>query len=301
MSLAPVLLSAVLWGAPPAACATTDLMPQFWEYWERAKGLDPSQQFRLFEEMVQKPNAAVYESAFHGAPKPPSEFVPKTLAQVPELETRMGELSRKLAADLPSELDAFRKAFPKFRCTVPVYFLFSGGAFDGATRDVSGKTALLFGLDVIARLNEELSPLVVHELFHVYHGEAVSEDPETIAWGLWQEGLATYVSRKLNPNVAEQAVCCLPEIDAVKAELPRISTELLAALDSKDRKTYARFFLGGQELDIPARSGYYVGYLVAEEAGKTRSLEELAALSPGDAHALEQKALRRFAAGAAVR
>ena len=276
-------------------------MPQFWEYWERAKGLDPSRQFRLFEEMVQKPNAAVYEGAFHGAPKPPSEFVSKTLAQVPELETRMGELSRKLAADLPSELDAFRKAFPKFRCTVPVYFLFSGGAFDGATRDVSGKTALLFGLDVIARLNEELSPLVVHELFHVYHGEAVSEDPETIAWGLWQEGLATYVSRKLNPNVAEQAVCCLPEIDAVKAELPRISTELLAALDSKDRKTYARFFLGGQELDIPARSGYYVGYLVAEDAGKTRSLEELAALSPGDARALEEKALRRFAAGAAVR
>ena len=171
------------------------------------------------------------------------------------------------------------------RCT----FLFSGGAFDGATREVSGKTALLFGLDVIARLNEELSPLVVHELFHVYHGEAVSEDPETIAWGLWQEGLATYVSRTLNPNVAEQAVCCLPEIDTVKGELSRISTELLDNLDSKDRKVYARFFLGGQELDIPARSGYYVGYLVAEEAGKTRSLAELAALSPGDVRDARRK------------
>ncbi len=234
-----MLLAAVLGGAPPAACATTDLMPGFWAYWERAKSLAVAEQFRLFEEMVQKPNAAVYEGAFHGAPKPPSEFVPKTLAQVPELETRMRELSGKLAADLPAELDAFRKAFPKFRCAVPVYFLFSGGAFDGATRDVSGKTALLFGLDVIARRNEELSPLVVHELFHVYHDDVVPEDPETIAWGLWQEGLATYVSRQLNLKVAEKDVCCLPKIDPVKDELRRISAELLDNLDSKDRKIYA--------------------------------------------------------------
>ena len=291
-----MLLAAVLGGAPPAACATTDLMPGFWAYWERAKSLGVAEQFRLFEEMVQTPNAAVYEGAFHGAPKPPSEFVPKTLAQVPELETRMRKLSGKLAADLPSELDAFRKSFPKFRCSVPVYFLFSGGAFDGATRDVSGKTALLFGLDVIARLNEELSPLVVHELFHVYHDEVVPEDPGTIAWGLWQEGLATYVSRKLNLNVAEQDVCCLPKIDPVKDELPRISAELLDNLDSKDRKIYARYFLGGQDLDVPARSGYYVGYRIAEEAGRTRTLEELAELTPGEVRALEDETLRRFAA-----
>jgi len=291
-----VLLAAVLGGAPPAACATTDLMPGFWAYWERAKSLAVAEQFRLFEEMVRKPNAAVYDGAFHGVPKPPSEFVPKTLAQVPELETRMRKLSAKLAADLPSELDAFRRAFPKFQCAVPVYFLFSGGAFDGATRDVSGKTALLFGLDVIARLNEELSPLVVHELFHVYHDEVVPEDSGTIAWGLWQEGLATYVSRELNPNVAEQDICCLPKIDPVKDEFRRISAELRDNLDSKDRKVYARFFLGGQDIDIPERSGYYVGYLIAEEAGRTRSLEELAALSPEDVRALEEKTLRRFAA-----
>ena len=184
---------------------------------------------------------------------------------------------------------------------MPVYFLFSGGAFDGATRDVSGNAALLFGLDVIARLNEELSPLVVHELFHVYHDEVVPEDPGTIAWGLWQEGLATYVSRKLNPEVAEEAVCCLPKIDPVKDELRRISIELLDNLDSKDQKVYARYFLGGQDIDIPARSGYYVGYRIAEEAGRTRALEELAELTPGEVRALEEETLRRFAAAAPSR
>ena len=295
--IALALLAASLAGAPspPPACATTDLMPAFWSYWERARTAEPAEQLRLFQEMVEKPNAAVYAGAFHGTPIPPSEFVPKALAQVPELEASMRALSGKLARELPSELDAFRKTFPKFRCNVPVIFLFSGGAFDGATREISGETALMFGLDVIARLKEELSPLVVHELFHVYHGEVVPDDPGTVAWGLWQEGLATYVSRKLNPDVPEQKVCCLPPIDPVKENLPRISAELLGHLDSKDHDVYARYFLGGQDVDIPGRSAYYVGYRIASEAGKTRSLEELAAMTPEEVRALEVKALRGLA------
>ncbi len=133
------------------------------------QGRPAAEQYRLFEELVRKPNAAVYEGVFHGVPKPPAEFVPKSLEGVPAIEASMRELSQRLSAELPAELDAFRKTFPRFQCSTPVYFLYSAGAFDGATRDVNGKTALMFGLDVIARLKEELSPLVVHELFHVYH------------------------------------------------------------------------------------------------------------------------------------
>ena len=272
-------------------------MPAFWSYWERAKGEPASKRYALFEELVQKPHAAVYEGVFSGAPKPPSEFVPAALAKVPELETRMRALSSLLAGELPRELETFRKTFPKFQCSVPVYFVFSGGAFDGATRTVSGKTALLFGLDVIARLDEELSPLVVHELFHVYQGQVVKDPPETVSWSLWEEGLATYVSRKLNPGVPEQKVCCLPPLEPIQADLPRIAADLLARLDSTEKSDNARFFLGGQELDIPSRSGYYLGYLVASEAGRTRSLEELAAMPPSAVRALEEKQLRRLAEG----
>lgn len=290
--LAPILLAATL--ASPAPCATIDLMPQFWRFWERARGADAAEQYRLFEELVRKPNAAVYEGIFGEVPKPPSEFVPTALARLPELETRMRELSARLTRELPGELEAFRTAFPRFRCSVPVYFVFSAGAFDGATREVSGATALMFGLDVIARLKEELSPLVVHELFHVYHEQAVPEDPETVSWALWAEGLASYVSRRLNPNVPEKDICCIPPLDA--ADVSRVAAELTPILDSKDRKVYARYFLGGQPIDIPARSGYAVGYRIAAEAGKTRTLEELAALGPDEVRAIEDEALRHLAA-----
>jgi hypothetical protein len=294
---APVLLAAALRASSGGACQTTDLMLAFWSFWDRAKGEPVARQYELFVDLVQKPNAAVYQGVFAGAPKPPAEFVPDALAKVPELQARMRALSSRLAAELPRELDAFRKSFPGFQCSIPVYFVFSGGAFDGATREVSGKRALMFGLDVIARRNEELSPLFVHELFHVYHGQVVPDGPSTVSWGLWEEGLATYVSRKLNPDTPEQKVCCLPPLDAMNEDLPRIAGDLLARLDSAEKSDYARFFLGGQDLDIPARSGYYVGYLVAREAGKTHTLEQLAAMTPGDVRALEEKELRRLAAG----
>jgi len=293
------LLAIALSAAPgptPAAgsgCRTTDLMPAFWSFWEKARGQAPAEQYRLFEEIVRSPNRAVYEGVLHGSTKPPSELIQRALEGVPPIEASMRQLSGRLAADLPGELAAFRKSFPRFQCSTPVYFLYSAGAFDGATRDVNGKSALMFGLDVIARLKEELSPLLAHELFHVYHEEAVAEDPDTFGWALWAEGLATYVSRRLNPELPEQQICCMPQI--ADAAVPRLAGEALRLLDSEKREDYARFFLGGAELDIPSRSGYVLGYRIATEAGKTRTLEELAALSPAQVRALEIVELERMA------
>jgi len=282
--------------SPGADCRPTDLMPAFWTFWEAARNALPAEQYRLFEELVRKPNAAVYAGVFQGSSKPPWELIARSLEKLPEIEGGMRALSGRLSKELPGELDAFRKAFPRFRCATPVYVLYSAGAFDGATRDVEGRPALMFGLDVIARLKEDLSPLFAHELFHVYHGEVVTEEPETFGWALWSEGLATYVSRRLNPKVPEQQICCLPPIGPVRAAMDRLAPEASRLLDSERREDYARYFLGGADLDIPSRSGYYLGYLLATEAGKTRTLEQLAVLTPAVVRALEVAELGRLAA-----
>jgi hypothetical protein len=299
--LVPAILLATALSAPAppeGGCRPTDLMPAFWRFWEAARGQPSNEQYRLFEDLVRKPNRAVYEGVFEGARKAPADFVPTSFATVPAIEASMRELSRRLSAELPGQLDAFRKAFPRFRCATPVYFVYSAGAFDGAARDVDGKTALMFGLDVIARLKEELSPLVVHELFHIYHGEVLAEDPETVGWALWSEGLATYVSRRLNPKRPESQICCMPAVP--DALIPGLAAESLRLLDSTKREDYARFFLGGDELEIPSRSGYAVGYRIASEAGKTRTLEQLAALTPAEVRDLEAVELQRLALLAAA-
>jgi ketosteroid isomerase-like protein len=152
---------------------------------------------------------------------------------------------------------------------------------------------------MIARLKEELSPLVIHELFHVYQEERLGDPSKAFFWSMWTEGLATYVSRRLNPGVPEQQVCCLPPIEPVEAALPKIAAEALALFDSEKSDEYARFFYGNQKIDIPQRSGYYLGYRIASEAGKTRSLRDLAGLTPDQVRPLARRELERMAGAGA--
>lgn len=283
-------------GAQPsgaaAECRVTDLMPAFWLYWEAARDAAPAEQVRLFEKMLREPNAAVYDGVLRGLPMATEELVPRAIGRLRPVEATVRTLSGELAAQLPRQLALFREAFPDFRCTPPVYFLFSAGAFDGATRQVGGHTALLFGLDVVAQVHGELlTPLVVHELFHVHHDAMVPSAPEKLYWAVWKEGLATYVSRRLNPEVPESRICCLPDTAAVSAALPTLIPELLSRLDSERSEDYARYLLGGAT-DIPARSGYDLGYRVASRLGETRSLAELARLRPEEVRPLVESALR---------
>ena len=293
----PALLAvgSLLAAPQPSPCAPTDLMPGFWKFWDAAKSLPPAEQERLFEERVIAANQAAYDGVFHEVSRPVPQVVGDALAKVPALEPDMRELSGRLSTELPRQIARFREAFPRFRCDTAVYFLYSAGAFDGATREVSGKDALMFGIDVIAQLKEQLSPLVMHELFHVYHGERIPKAPATFYWQMWEEGLASYVSRRLDPDVPEDEVCCLPPAGPIDAARARIVAGALERLDSDRPDDYRRYFLGGkEEFDIPHRSGYLLGYRIAAEAAKSRSLEQLAELPPSEVRELVESGLRRM-------
>jgi len=295
--IAATVLSLALLASPSSPCAATDLMPAFWTYWDAAKSLPPAEQERLFEQRVIAPNEDVYDGVFHGVPRPVPEVVGDALAKLSELEPAMRELSGTLSTELPRQIARFRETFPRFRCDTPVYFLYSADAFDGATREVGDREALMFGIDTIARLKEPLSPLVIHELFHVYHGERVPKAPEAFYWQMWEEGLASYVSRRLNPEVAESQVCCLPPAADIDAARAKVVSGALDRLDSAQEEDYRRYFLGGKEkIDIPHRSGYLLGYRIAAEAGKTRSLDELAELQPAEVRRLIESGLRAMQA-----
>jgi len=294
--IAATIFSLALAVPPPASpCSATDLMPAFWTYRDESKALPLPDQERLFEERVMKPNAAVYAGVFDKAPKPVAQIVSASLEKLPGLEVDLRELSETLGGKLPGQIARFREAFPKFRCDTSVYFLYSAGAFDGATRPVSGKDALMFGLDVIAKLKEPLPPLFAHELFHVYHAERVPDAPEKFYWQMWEEGLASYVSHRLNPGVPLSQVCCLPKAEPIDAARAKVVSGALERLDSSKDDDYARYFLGRDEaLDIPPRSGYLLGYRIAEEAGRTRTLEQLAELKPESVRELVKAGLERM-------
>jgi hypothetical protein len=78
----------------------------------------------------------------------------------------------------------------------------------------------------------------------------------------------------------------------------QMAVELLAQADQVDAKTFAKFFTGGdaeaKRLGWPSRSGYYIGYLVAEDLGRTRNLKALAHMQGPELRAAIGEALTRL-------
>ena len=72
----------------------------------------------------------------------------------------------------------------------------------------AGQSAHAFGVEMIALLHpaRELPAFFHHELFHIYQAQQVGaaappDDTQPVWWALWNKGLATYVSWKLNPTL----------------------------------------------------------------------------------------------------
>jgi len=276
------------------------------DFWRRVPGATPEQQARAFEELLRAPHPTLYTSAVLGLDEPLSRSVPERLAKLPARvrpdPVRVEEVRRTLDADLQEAAVQFRKTFSGFVSGRPVSVVCSLGAFDGGTRKVEGASMLLFGPDVIAAIRPRgfnLRPFLEHELFHVHHEALHPDAPETVVQSLWEEGLATYVSAALNPGASPDEIS-VP--DALIAEstprLPELATRLLAHLDDPaDSPVYRQFFYGssGKSAEVPPRSGYVLGWRIAEAAGKTRSLAQLAAMSPAESRAVVEQGLRAIA------
>jgi hypothetical protein len=294
--LIPVLALGVVALAPRAgaaassACTTINAFADFVALSHRTAGTSSEEQLMRFHQDFLARYADLYTPEAVGLSVGPTldGDALRALAAIrgnPALEG----LDERLARDLPSVAAAFGRAFPDFRCDFPIYLAPTFGQLDGAGRIVAGRPSLVLGVDMIARVESDaqLPVFLAHELFHRYNfqvaGFSDDEGERGLIWRtLWAEGLATYVSARLNPDRPLSDALILPrDLEARAAPLaPMLAKELIGGLDRVDRRLYGEFFEYGDKTaaarGIPWRSGYYIGYLVARELGRTHTLEQLA-------------------------
>lgn len=193
---------------------------------------------------------------------------------------------------------SFRRAFPDYRLTVPVYLVHSMGQQDGGTRSIAGKTVMVFGADVIARIHDAqtIGPFLDHELFHIYHERLFGECP-SLWCSVWEEGLAVYVAAQLNPGADDRQLLLnnpRPIRPEVAPRLVEAMCRLRASIDSTDQARYAEFLQGDGKGPFPPRYGYLLGLLIAEKIGKDMPLSAMARLNQAQARPLIDKALASF-------
>lgn len=285
------------------ALRVTDLATEYGRFFDGTEGMEGGARVDAF-----KAHFATRFPGFYDAERVKSFVTPagydamiaRSFESFPGLRPRYERTTRSFTAMLDPARDAFVGAFPDFRPMNDIYLLHSLGEMDGGLRTIGGRRYLVFGADVMARLYApgEERPFFHHELFHVYHAQFF-EGCDAVWCALWSEGLAVRASEFLNPGATDASLLLemprpiRPEVEARRRDAV---CAVRARLDSTSADDHAPLFTGRKEVDgLPPRFAYYVGYLVAREAGRTRSMTELARLRVEDARPVLDAALASLA------
>ena len=275
-----------------------DLTAEFDRFAMATAGMPDAERIVAFEKQI-----GPIANGFYSRERTPSGYDFRVLVQLKAYpERRAGTLavSRQFNELFDPARKSFEAVFGPVSSQEPVYLLDSMGELDGGTRELNGKSTLLFGADVIAEVHsgQRMNAFFYHELFHLYR-QAKDTSCMAVWCALWEEGLATYVSSRLAPGASDdELVLNLPQPirPVVEANRERAVCAVARRLNSTTEEDFSALFQGDDRLPgFPARMGYYIGYLVAAEAGRTHSLHELANMSLVEARPLIDASLARMA------
>jgi hypothetical protein len=302
LALAALILAGPALAAPKAGeLQLIDTTGAFTRAWEATAALRDGERPAAFRARMEPTLPGFYTGARMGmTPEAYDARILARLKQFPERRAEMEAVSARFRTMLDPARASFEKAFGPMRGYPPLYLVNSLGEFDGGTRELHGQTVLMFGADVIARIHtdHDIQPFFHHELFHLYHHRFFPEC-EAIWCGLWAEGLATYAAKALNPRATDaELLLTTPEPlrAAVERDRKGAVCAVTARLGSTAQADYSALFSSGRlGPTLPPRFAYYVGFLVAEEIGRTHSLKAMAQMKPSEARRQIEAALGRLA------
>ena len=287
-------------GLPAAAssCAgLEDLMPAFWAAYDRDAGGEPLARERVLVADYFTPQIETYRGAAVGRVD-----LGRWLARFDHVAADVRRLSGRFAALWCARLAHFRTVLADGAEEVPAVAFVSFLYFDAATRLWRGRVTLFFGLDMIVMLHgEAVMPLLDHERFHLYHHEVnpslILPGGDPLWLGIWKEGLAVHATAVLEPTATRRAVFLGDE--ALAAAGPdlfrRIAAELPDRLHETGSQHRSRYLSYGYRGDIPARSGYALGYAIVERVAQGRGLAELARIPAAEVEAIVRREVAAFA------
>jgi hypothetical protein len=279
-----------------------DLIPDLFNFLRIAPE-EKESRARLFAQSVIQPHPEVYDrpQIF----KTDNASLEQYLGVLPTYLPAIKQIHDRFQAQYEPIEANFLKEFPDFDCSkARVYLMLSLFRFDGKIPH-DNPHLLLLGLDGLAKFHgadTRLSVILSHELFHVYHFQVnpLPRNIDDIALYrlVWQEGLATYVSKELNPDASLADILLDPRLAQEGPRyIPVVARDLLKQLESEDDATAARYlsyWRGGQ---IPARMGYLIGYEIARKVAAIKSVHELALLRGQTLLNLVRREMQNLATG----
>lgn len=309
------LLLLAVWLPVAHAASVPDISTSFAAFWTAAKGQPFDAQMRAWDKQIETPRrdlytAVVWEAQDHSDWSARRQrFLQARFAKYPDLAAGIPAESQALQRTLATVLPAFHRMFPDASLHPPVDVLLAPNfdAKSGVLPD--GSPVLAFAVDSLLLEQADLSIVVPHELFHLYHAQHAGIRNDGVMPGvalavpLFEEGLATYVSGELSPGHTDGELLLQDDLGNIPAsQLPDIAARFLAdarnkAIDPQHPEVFKRWFNAAAmpyQPDLPNRSGYWLGLQVIRHLRKTYTVAQMAAWSPAQADTQVMSALQQI-------
>jgi hypothetical protein len=293
-------------GNAPRRARVHDLMPDFWRVHDSVQGRPATERVEAIGRLFFRRHAEVYAAlGFLGArnaSQPNDPPIAPWLVELDKVAPQVRALSHQAPLAWAAREARFLATFPDQVAGAPVWLLPSLGQFNGFGRVWQRRPSLWFGIDGIVMLqgpDANLSVLFDHEAFHLYFMQVGPREPSSPLWyRIWGEGLAIFVSARLNANASRGDLLMSEALAATTAaELRQAAATLLPLLDARDRTTHDRFLAADVSDGLPARIGYLLGWQAIDAVAGGTPLPTLAKLRSPDARAMLTAGLERLARG----
>lgn len=270
---------------------------------------------QAWDKQIETPRRDLYAAVVWEAQDHPDwsarrqRFLQMRFAKYPDLAAGIPAEAQALQQTLATVLPAFHHMFPDASLHPPVDMLLAPN-FDAKSGVlVDGSPVLAFAVDSLLLEQADLSIVVPHELFHLYHAQHAGIRNDGVMPGvaltvpLFEEGLATYVSGELSPGHKDGELLLQDDLGDIPASrLPDIAARFLAdarnkAIDPQHPEVFKRWFNAAAtryQPDLPNRSGYWLGLQVIRHLRETYTLAQIAAWSPEQVNVHVMSALRRI-------
>jgi hypothetical protein len=283
-----------LWGIAGGADTppVISVMPAFWAVMEATTPDAADKRAARFDEQVIK----AYPQLYGPVVGQNDEFsLPRYIEQLQPLLPGMRDLDPLTRRQIGYSLDILRGRVGRVS-DMTIFIAPSLFTSNGQVRVVDDRPVVMFGVDVQAYAELEILPAtsrydlrayVAHELFHAHHYGVNAEirraantlfdpaAPAPLYLNLWIEGLATCASMSMDGNGSiERALMSERLPTELPPLLPALAMEYASKLDSRSLEDTRDFFwLGGERQDIPPRTAYAVGALVADDILRRKGLD----------------------------
>lgn len=242
-----------------------NLMPDFWNCWQKANGLDNDAKIKLFQQTFVQPYAEIFNDQENL-----NRSLEKYFTLIEPQIKRLDQFSTELMSNLRRNQQSFARRFPGLTWEGDIYFLPSFGQFETKVCTIKGRKALLFGLDTIAIKNRPIDfwPLFHYQLFRIYHEqfqpEIAAKKEHKLYELLWNEGLAIYASKSLNPtSEIKTAIFHVGSGEDPTYNLALVANRIRGDINNDIAGNYESY-IGSDLPGSEVYKYYYIGILIAE-------------------------------------